>query len=244
LALWIRRYAPGSARLMSRSRFRRPTSRSAPNQGRVLGGALHQYQRALDAVDFDAQRDPAARLDEMHPVDHQRHHIQPGQVLGQQLGQRGLGLIRSSPRTSAALQNCWWQRRFHSGRQTQTVSKHWAILSFAWWAAPNGVGPPDVPRSSPRVGACIGCVVLARGGGLSHAAGHLIRPACSDARPHRSGVVGAVPRDTGSGVGGRAFRSPRSRRGEGWSVDGGRPVVFANAARPIWMCRQGRRRSH
>jgi hypothetical protein len=30
-------------------------------------------------------------LADVHPVDHQRHRIQPGQIGGQQRGQRGLG---------------------------------------------------------------------------------------------------------------------------------------------------------
>lgn len=33
----------------------------------------------LDPVDVDTQRDHAAVLTDVHPVDHQRHQIQPGQ---------------------------------------------------------------------------------------------------------------------------------------------------------------------
>ena len=36
--------------------------------------------------------DHAGVLAEVHPVDHERDQVQPGQVRGQQLGQRGLGL--------------------------------------------------------------------------------------------------------------------------------------------------------
>ena len=63
----------------------------AGDQGRVLGRALHQRQRVLDPVDADTQRHDTARLGEVHPVDHQRHQIQPGQILRQQLGQSGFG---------------------------------------------------------------------------------------------------------------------------------------------------------
>ena len=42
--------------------------------------------------------DHAGVLAEVHPVDHQRHQVQPGQVRGQQLGQRGLGRRDEPPR--------------------------------------------------------------------------------------------------------------------------------------------------
>jgi hypothetical protein len=45
----------------------------------------------LHPVDVDPERDHAAVLAEVHPVDHQRYQIQPGQLRGQQLGQGGLG---------------------------------------------------------------------------------------------------------------------------------------------------------
>ena len=50
------------------------------DQGRVLRRALHQRQRMLVALDADAQRHDAARLGEVHAVDHQRDQIQPGQI--------------------------------------------------------------------------------------------------------------------------------------------------------------------
>ena len=52
----------------------------------------------FDAVGVDAQRDHAAVLGEVHPVDHQRHQVQPGQVRAQQLGQCGLGGLDEAPR--------------------------------------------------------------------------------------------------------------------------------------------------
>ena len=61
------------------------------DQGGVLRRALHQRQRMLVPVDVDAQRHDAARLGEVHAVDHQRHQIQPGQIRDKQLGQGGFG---------------------------------------------------------------------------------------------------------------------------------------------------------
>ena len=52
----------------------------------------------LGPVDVDAQGDHAGVLAEVHAVDHQRHQVQPGQVRGQQLGQRGLGGRDEPPR--------------------------------------------------------------------------------------------------------------------------------------------------
>jgi hypothetical protein len=60
-------------------------------QGGVLGGALDQRQRVLGPVDGDPQRHHAAVLCEVDPVDHYTDQVQPGQVSGQQLGQRGVG---------------------------------------------------------------------------------------------------------------------------------------------------------
>jgi hypothetical protein len=48
--------------------------------------------------DIDAQGDHTGVLAEVHPVDHQRDQIQPGQVRGQQLSQRGLGGRDEPPR--------------------------------------------------------------------------------------------------------------------------------------------------
>jgi len=67
-------------------------------QGGVLGGALHQRQRVLGPVDGDPQRHHAAVLPEVDPVDHQAHQVQPAQVGGQQLCQRGVGHGHKPPR--------------------------------------------------------------------------------------------------------------------------------------------------
>jgi hypothetical protein len=67
-----------------------------PNQqvthhGGVLGGALGQSERDLGAVDGDAEGDHAGVLSHSDAVDQQRHQVQPGQILGEQLGQGVLG---------------------------------------------------------------------------------------------------------------------------------------------------------
>jgi len=67
-----------------------PDQQLAHQRG-VLGRALDQRQRVLDPVDIDTQRDHAAVLTEVHPIDHQRHQIQPGHISGQQLGQGRFG---------------------------------------------------------------------------------------------------------------------------------------------------------
>ena len=61
------------------------------HQGGVLGRALHQRQRVLRAVDADPQRHNAAVLSEVHPIDHERHQVQRGQIRREKFGQRGLG---------------------------------------------------------------------------------------------------------------------------------------------------------
>jgi len=53
------------------------------DQRRILRRALHQRQRMFVALDVDAQRHDAAGLGEVHPVDHQGHQVQPGQVSGE-----------------------------------------------------------------------------------------------------------------------------------------------------------------
>jgi hypothetical protein len=63
----------------------------AGDQGGVLRGALHQRQGMLVALDVNAQRHDAARLGEVHAVDHQRDQVQPGQILRKQLGQSSFG---------------------------------------------------------------------------------------------------------------------------------------------------------
>jgi len=82
---------------MSRPRSRSPTSRSVVAGG-VLGRALHQRQRMLRALQVDAERHDAARLGEVHPVDHQRDQVQSAQVGAEQPSQSGLGLRRELPR--------------------------------------------------------------------------------------------------------------------------------------------------
>jgi hypothetical protein len=54
------------------------------------------------AVDADPEGDHAGVLTEVHPIDHQRHQVQPRQVHGHQLGQRGLGR-RDEPPVGAEL---------------------------------------------------------------------------------------------------------------------------------------------
>jgi len=45
----------------------------------------------MAGVDADPERHDAAVLGEVHPVDHERHQVQGGQVRGKQLGQCMLG---------------------------------------------------------------------------------------------------------------------------------------------------------
>ncbi len=66
-------------------------SEQLAGQGGVLGGALHQRQRMLGAVQVDAEGDHAGVLAEVDPVDQQRHQVQVAEVGGQQLGQGGVG---------------------------------------------------------------------------------------------------------------------------------------------------------
>jgi len=47
-------------------------------QGGVLGRALHQRQRMFGALQVDAERHDAARLGEVHPLDHHRDQVQRG----------------------------------------------------------------------------------------------------------------------------------------------------------------------
>jgi hypothetical protein len=67
------------------------------DQGGVLGRPFGQRERVLGPVAVDAQRNHAAVLGEVHPVDHERHQVQAREVGGQQLGQRGLGGLDESP---------------------------------------------------------------------------------------------------------------------------------------------------
>ena len=67
-------------------------------QGGVLRRAFGQRERVLGALGVDAQGDHTAVLGEVHPVDHDRHQIQRGQVGGEQLGQGGLGGLDEPPR--------------------------------------------------------------------------------------------------------------------------------------------------
>jgi hypothetical protein len=61
------------------------------DHGGVLGGALGQGQRDLGAVDGDAESNHAGVGGHPDPVYQQRHQVQVGQVLGEQLGQGVLG---------------------------------------------------------------------------------------------------------------------------------------------------------
>jgi hypothetical protein len=61
------------------------------DHGGVLGGALGQAEGDLGAVQGDAQRDHTGVLGHPDAVDQQRHQVQAGQILGQQLGQGMLG---------------------------------------------------------------------------------------------------------------------------------------------------------
>jgi len=92
------------------------------------------------------------------------------------------------------------------------------------------------------VGSRIVSVFQPRGGGFPRVFGWRVWPGRSDARPHRSGVAGAVPSVAGSGARGRAVRSPPSRRGDRWSVGGRQSRVSASAAHPISRCRRDRLR--
>jgi len=50
------------------------------------------------ALQVDAERHDAARLGEVHPVDHHRDQVQRAQVGAEQLGESGLGLGYELPR--------------------------------------------------------------------------------------------------------------------------------------------------
>jgi len=54
-------------------------------------------------IDVDPEVDHTVVLAEVHPVDHQRNLVQRGQVRGEQLGQRGLGLRDEPPRHAERL---------------------------------------------------------------------------------------------------------------------------------------------
>jgi hypothetical protein len=62
-----------------------------PHHRGVLGRALGQGERNLRPIDRDAKRDHAGVLGHPDAVDQQRHQVQAGQVLGEQLGQGVLG---------------------------------------------------------------------------------------------------------------------------------------------------------
>jgi hypothetical protein len=61
------------------------------DDGGVLGRALGQGERDLGPVQRDPQRDHAAVVGHPDPVHQQRHQLQGGQVLGEQLSQGVLG---------------------------------------------------------------------------------------------------------------------------------------------------------
>jgi hypothetical protein len=64
----------------------------------VLGGALGQGERDLGPIDRDAQRNHTGVLGHPDAVDQQRHQVQPGQILGEQLRQGVLGTSHESAR--------------------------------------------------------------------------------------------------------------------------------------------------
>jgi hypothetical protein len=67
-------------------------------QGGVLGRALDQGERMLNARDFDAQSHHPTVLGDVHAVDHQGHQVELAQRAGQKLGQGGLGGTDEAPR--------------------------------------------------------------------------------------------------------------------------------------------------
>lgn len=88
------------------TRSRNPTTKLGDERG-VLRRALHQGQGMLGPVDIDAQRHDAGVLGEVHPVDHDRHQVQSGQISGQQVGQGlfGGGLNFQEPRDNLLRQS-------------------------------------------------------------------------------------------------------------------------------------------
>jgi hypothetical protein len=74
----------------SSPRFAQPSQQVGDDRG-VLGRALGQPERDLGPIQGDAEGDHAAVLGDVHAVDHERDQVQPGQVLGEQLGQGMLG---------------------------------------------------------------------------------------------------------------------------------------------------------
>ena len=57
----------------------------------------------LVAFDVNAQRHDAARLGEVHAVDHQRHQVQPGQIPRKQFSQGGLVIATNRQETADLL---------------------------------------------------------------------------------------------------------------------------------------------
>jgi hypothetical protein len=68
------------------------------HHGGVLGGALGQGERDLGAVQGDPQRNHTGVLGHPDPIHQQRHQVQAGQILGEQLGQGVLGAGDESAR--------------------------------------------------------------------------------------------------------------------------------------------------
>ena len=65
--------------------------------GRVLGRALPQPQRDLDALGSDPERDDHHPLFELDPVDHHHRQTQIGELAGHQLTQRQAGALHKRP---------------------------------------------------------------------------------------------------------------------------------------------------
>ena len=88
----------------------------------------------LFPVDVDAERHDAARLGEVHPVDHQRHQIQPGQIRAKAARP---ARFRSSPRTGGRPPTCLSPRIFGD------------LLADRLQPPPGSGGPTARPASAP-----------------------------------------------------------------------------------------------
>ena len=77
-------------RVTSRPRSRRSTSSSVTRVAFSVEPSTSASGCLIPSMSMPERHD-AARLGEVHPVDHQRDQVQPGQIRGEQLGQRGLG---------------------------------------------------------------------------------------------------------------------------------------------------------
>jgi hypothetical protein len=67
------------------------------DQGHVLGVVFDDGEWVLGALNVDAEGHYTAVTCEMDPVEHQGDEIEPGEILGHQLGQSGLGRGHEPP---------------------------------------------------------------------------------------------------------------------------------------------------